>query len=77
MTTYWFTIILAGVDALTPEMGDVLEQAGIDDALMSSRNGVVSLEFDREGGSLGDAVGSAIRDVERGGYRVARVEIAP
>lgn len=77
MTTHAFTITLAGVDVLTPEMGDALELASIDDALMGSRDGAVLLDFDREAASLADAVASAIRDVELAGYRVARVEIEP
>jgi hypothetical protein len=35
----------------------------------------LGLSFDREAGSLGDAVGSAIRDVERAGFAVARVDV--
>jgi hypothetical protein len=42
MTTYSFTMILAGVDVLTPEMGDSLEAAGFDDGTSSSCTGVVS-----------------------------------
>lgn len=72
--TYSFTLTLAGEDVLTPEMGDALELAGCDDATMSSRNGTVSVAFDREAESLGDAIGSAVKNVESAGYRVAKVE---
>jgi hypothetical protein len=37
-----FTMIPAGADVLTPEMGDSLEAAGFDDGTSSSCNGVVS-----------------------------------
>ena len=33
------------------------------------------VDFDREAGSLGDAVGSALKDVERACYSVARVDV--
>jgi len=39
MSPYEFTIVLAGVDILTPEMGDALESAGFDDATMGSSGG--------------------------------------
>ena len=75
--TFAFTLTLAGVSALTVEMADALFAAGCDDATPGSSQGVVMVDFDREAESLGDAVGSAIRDVERAGYAVARVEVAP
>lgn len=75
MTVYSFTLILAGVDVLTPEMGEALYEAGCDDGSPGSCNGIVSVGFDREAESLGAAVGSAITDVERAGYRVARIEV--
>ena len=75
MVTHSLTLILGGVDVLTPEMGDALEQAGCNDATMSSGCGIVSVAFDREAESLGDAVGSAIEQVVKAGYAVARVEV--
>lgn len=75
MTTHSFNLILSGVDELTVAMADALFEAGCDDASPSSCNGIVSVHFDREAGSLGDAVGTAIMDVERAGYTVARIEI--
>ncbi len=73
--TYSFTLTLAGVSELTPAMADAIFAAGCDDATPSSRGGVVTVGFDREAGSLGDAIGSAVKDVERAGYRVSRVEV--
>jgi hypothetical protein len=75
MTTHSFTLILAGVDVLTPEMGDALELAGCVDATMSSRRGVVMVHFDREAENLGDAIGSAVTNVEKAGFKVSRVEV--
>jgi hypothetical protein len=75
MTTYSFTLTLAGVDVITPEMADALFEAGCDDSTPASRDGLVLVHFDREAVSLGDALGSAVKDVEKAGYKVARVEV--
>jgi hypothetical protein len=74
-TMFSFTLILAGVDAMTPEMADALYESGCDDALVGSSSGVVMVDFDREAESLGKAIGSAVEDVEKAGFKVAKVEI--
>lgn len=73
--TYSFTLTLSGVSEITVAMADALFEAGCDDSSPSSSGGIVTIDFDRESESLGDAVGSAIRDVERAGFKVARVEV--
>jgi hypothetical protein len=75
MKNHSFTLILTGVDAMTPEMAEALYEAGCDDSTPGSIGGVVMVHFDREAESLGDAIGSAIKDVEKAGYKVARVEV--
>jgi hypothetical protein len=77
MTTHTFKLILAGADVLTPEISDALFEAGIngDDTLVGSRGGAVFVDFEREAESLGDAVGSAIKQVEKAGHKVAKVEV--
>jgi hypothetical protein len=35
----------------------------------------VLLDFDRKAESLGDAIGSAVKDIEKAGFKVARVEV--
>ena len=50
-------------------------EAGCDDATPGSCGGVVMVDFDREAGSLGDAIGSAVKDVQRAGFDVSRVEV--
>lgn len=72
--TYSFTFILAGVEELTIEVGDAV-YAVIDDASLWSEGPSIYLDFDREADSLGDAIGSAVKDVERAGYSVARVDV--
>ena len=59
----------------TIEMADRLYEAGCDDATFGTSNGVHFGTFHREADSLGDAIGSAVRDVERAGLSVARIEI--
>jgi hypothetical protein len=73
--TYSFTLILAGVTEITVAMADALFEAGCDDATAGSCEGIVSIDFDREAESLGKAIGSAITDVERAGFAVARVDV--
>ena len=72
--TYSFTLTLAGLDELTIEVGDAI-YAVIDDGFLHSEGPIVSLEFDREAESLGKAIGSAVEDVQRAGFGVARVEV--
>jgi hypothetical protein len=71
-----FTVILAGVDELTPEVADALYAAGCDDCIQGSVGPIVYLRFDREAASLAEAIGSAVTDVERAGFAVAKVEVA-
>jgi hypothetical protein len=91
LRTYSFTLTLAGIPEIPAELAfeEFIDQAaelmdqmcgrllavGCDDASLSARGEIYFLGFDREAASLGDAVGSAIRDVERAGFRVALVEI--
>jgi hypothetical protein len=72
-----FTFTLAGVDDLTVAVADALYVAGCDDASPHSEGPTVYLDFHREAASLGDAIGSAVRDVERAGFAVARVDVDP
>lgn len=74
--THSFTLILSGVGEWTDETCDALFEAGCDDALPGTKDGVVFLDFTREGKSLEDAVVSAISAVERAGVgaRVVRLE---
>src|SRR5262249_9063319 len=75
MREYEFAIILADVTEFTEEMGNALFAAGCDDCSPGSCNGVVRVDFDREGDSLEQALRSAISDVHAAGYSVDHVEI--
>lgn len=73
-TTHTFTLILADSPEINDDLENALFEAGCDDALLGSRNGVTYLDFDREADTLRDAIESAIRDVQIAGYAVARIE---
>jgi hypothetical protein len=75
LKTYSFTITVAGAYELTPDMADALYEAGCDDGSVGTCDGVLTIDFDREAESLGDAIGSAIKNVEAAGYAVARVDV--
>ena len=75
LKSYAFTVVLAGVEELSEAIAEALYEAGCDDAGVGSCEGVVSVDFDRESESLGDAIGSAVKDVAKAGFAVARVEV--
>ncbi|MEO6808248.1 MAG: hypothetical protein ABI353_03960, partial [Isosphaeraceae bacterium] len=66
----------SGVSDLTDELQGELLKTGCDDASLWSEGETIFLDFSREAESLGDAIGSAIKDVERAGLDVARIEVA-
>lgn len=75
-TVHSFTIFFTGADVLDDEQFDALYEAGCDDALFGVRDGAQYGAFDREAGSFGEALASAIRDLTAAvpGLRVARIE---
>ena len=64
LKAYTFTLVLSGVSVLTEEIANTLFEAGCDDAGVGSCDGVLTVDFDREAESLGDAIGSAVKCVE-------------
>jgi hypothetical protein len=71
---YEFSLILKATD-VTDEEADKLYEAGCDDGSIVSRGEVTMVQFDRDAGTLDQALASAISDVEGAGFQVARVEI--
>jgi len=67
-----FTVTLDRVDSVTEQMAERIYSL-IGDALLSSSNGQVRLDFDRKASSYSEAVSSAIRDIHNAGYEVASV----
>jgi len=76
MASHHFTLILAGVAELTPELADGLYAATGGEIELAMRDGVAFIEFERSAPTLADAVRTAIDQVERAelGVRVVRVE---
>jgi hypothetical protein len=76
MKTHTFTLILAGVAEITPELADALYTATQGDIELNLRDGVAFVEFDRSAATLHEAITSAIREIEQApvGVRVVRVE---
>lgn len=74
MSVFSFTLIVDGPDLQDAEVVDALYEAGCDDALVGASEGVQFLDFDREAQSAGEAVRSAVADVESvGGLSVTRI----
>jgi hypothetical protein len=71
--TYAFTVILARLTDITEVLENRLFEAGCDDALLSCSSGVVSLDFDRDSGSLAEALGTAVRDIQAAGCSPAQI----
>jgi hypothetical protein len=68
-----FTLVLADVKELTPDLADTLYRV-FDDGTAGSCNGKVTIDFHREASSFGEAVQSALEDVRKAALEVARVE---
>jgi hypothetical protein len=72
-----FSLVLQGANVLSPEIADALYEAGCDDALVGSRDGVLFAEFDREAPSPAEAIISAIRQIESAGVGLTVVRVEP
>ena len=69
-----FALILARPEE-SEEDADRLYDAGCSDGSISTSGGVTRVDFHREGDSLEAAIRSAVADVNRAGFPVARIEI--
>jgi hypothetical protein len=69
-----FTLILTGIEELTPEIVNALYESGCDDGLIGRQFGQGHITFSREAPTLQVAILSAIRDVRRAGVGVLRVD---
>jgi hypothetical protein len=70
-----FRLILAEGVKETEDLQGRLIEAGCDDASLWSEGAMVCLEFSRAAESLGDAIGSAVKDVMQTGMAVAHIEL--
>ncbi len=74
--SFSFTLLLDGADLALTSVLDALYTGGCVDATFGVQRGIAFADFDREAGSLTEAVLSAIADVESAvpGLQVIRVE---
>jgi hypothetical protein len=72
---YSFSLVLSGFGEITDEIANAIYGAGCDDALLGVQEGAAFLDFDREAGSLEEAIFSAIRDVKNCGLDVEVVRV--
>ena len=74
MPTYKFSLLLSGIKSFDDRLVDKLFEAGCEDALLSSCDEAIYLDFTRESLSISTALTSAIRQAESvSGIKVARV----
>lgn len=74
MATYEFQLILGNISAMSEEIADALFEAGCDDGTPFSSQGTAAVGFSREAESMEQAIRSAIADVNKAGFVVARAE---
>ena len=72
-TIHDFTIVLANVEELTPDLADALYEV-FDDGTAGSCKGEVFVDFHREAPTFSEAVQSAMEDVHKAAHEVARVQ---
>jgi hypothetical protein len=74
MATFEFQLILGNVTQMSEEIADALFEAGCDDGTPFSSQGTAAVGFSREADSMEQAIRSAIADVNKAGFVVARAE---
>ena len=75
MHKFEFTVFLKGLTEITEDAANALYEAGCDDASPASCDGMVWVTFHRKADSLDTAIRSAVSDVQKAGFHVARLEI--
>ena len=75
VSAFSFTVILEGLSDISEDLENRLFEAGCDDTLLCCTNGVVYLEFDREAGSLAEAIGRAVQDITAAGYSPLQITL--
>ena len=75
MQTFIFTCQIADLSDFDLELADSIHAAGADDCSIGSRDGVVTIDFDREAETLDQALRTAIDDLAKVGLRVSDVRL--
>ena len=73
-TIHEFTIVLANVEELTPDLAEWRLYEVFDDGTAGSCNGEVFIDFHRKAPTFSEAVQSALADVHKAAQEVARVQ---
>ena len=76
-TKHEFTVYLDGAIVLTDELTDRLYEADCSDGTLCSREGMAYIRFCRLAPTLNRAIDWACHDIEKAGYRVSMIELAP
>ena len=64
MKYFKFIVTLGGIEYVTSELVDKLFEQGCSDALLSQTDGEITLDYDREAESLGNAIITIIDQLE-------------
>ena len=75
--THRFTLVYADAADLPENFGDPLCEAGCDDALVCTSEGLLTLDFDRKAASFREALISAIAAVDRCDLLIRLVRVEP
>jgi hypothetical protein len=74
MGTHEFIIVASGFDPAAKDFEDRLHEAGCDDATISFQKGVALLDFARQAPTFAKALMSALKEVQKAGAKIERVE---
>ena len=77
MKKFEFSIIASGLDPAAEDFEQRFYDAGCDDAAIAFQKGHIIVDFTREAKSIGEAIVTAVRNVQAAGARVDRVEPDP
>ena len=72
-----FTLILGGSKDISDEMANRLYEAGLDDALVGSKDGEIFIDITRDANTLEEAVQSAISQVHQSGTGLRVRDVKP
>ncbi len=75
--THRFTLVYANAGDLPENYEGPIFEAGCDDALVCTRDGLLLLDFDRDASSFREALTSAIDAVERCELPIQLVRVEP
>ncbi|WP_345195796.1 WYL domain-containing protein [Kistimonas scapharcae] len=72
-THHSFTIVISGVEKITSDLEETVYKSGCSDGVLSEKDGVVSLDFNRTHISFDQAIGSVLRQLSNSGLEQLKV----